>query len=163
MSVGEVIQLQKIVSRFLSATGDHFHVVVTTSTDTGFDLAQERFDGCQVEWCPLDFSWSVSAAVRRIRPELLVLMELEIWPNLLNECQRKGVRTAIVNARMSERSFRGYQRVQRYLGPILEKLDCVMAQSKDATERLIQLGVQRNRMTVTGSIKFDGVQSNQKE
>ena len=86
VSVGEVVQLQKVVDAFREATGDVFHVVVTTSTDTGYELARKRFDGCTVTWFPLDFSWAVSAAIHRVDPVMVVLMELELWPNFLKTC-----------------------------------------------------------------------------
>jgi 3-deoxy-D-manno-octulosonic-acid transferase len=159
VSVGEVLQLQKIVQSFRSATNDGYHIVITTSTDTGYDLATNRFDGCDVTWCPLDFSWAVKNAVRRLRPELLVLMELEIWPNLLKACQRNGVATAVVNARMSDKSFRGYQRIRGLIAPLLSHLSLVAAQSQESADRLIRLGARTDRTVVTGSVKFDGVQT----
>ncbi len=68
VSVGEVIQLQKVVDVFRLETGDRFQILVTTSTDTGYDLAVKRFDGCFVSWYPLDFSWAVSAALKTVQP-----------------------------------------------------------------------------------------------
>ena len=82
VSVGEVIQLQKVVDEFRRQTSNRFRIVVSTSTDTGFDLAVKRFPDCQVTWFPLDFSWAVANAVRAMRPSLVVLMELELWPNV---------------------------------------------------------------------------------
>lgn len=157
VSVGEVIQLQKIVREFRQQSADAWQIVVTTSTDTGYDLALQRFPDCTVTWFPLDFSWAVARTLRQLRPRLLVLMELEIWPNLLAACQRQGVAVAVVNARMSDRSFRGYQRIRRLLAPVLHRLSLVAAQSPQSASRLAALGVPAEHIQITGSIKFDGV------
>jgi hypothetical protein len=118
VSVGEIVQLQKIVDEFRRQTGNTWMVVVSTSTDTGYDLASQRFPGCQLVWFPLDFSWAVRTALQTLKPRLLVLVELELWPGLLLECSRQQVPVAIVNARLSERSFRRYLRGTWFLQPI---------------------------------------------
>ena len=157
VSVGEIIQLQKIVDEFRRLSGNIFHIVVSTSTDTGFELAVKRFPDCQVTWFPLDFSWSVANAMRRVQPSMVVLMELELWPNFLGECQRQDVPVAVINARMSERSHRGYSRIRSVMAPLFGRLALVAAQSQSNADRLRSLGVISNCLHVTGSIKFDGV------
>ena len=159
VSVGEVIQLQKVVDEFRRRTRDEFQIVVSTSTDTGWDLVQKRFADCQKTWFPLDFSWAVSQAIRRIRPAQVVLMELELWPNFLAECHRLDVPVSIINARMSERSHRGYCRIRLLLKPLFTRLALVAAQSQTYADRLISLGASEQRTVVTGSIKFDGVET----
>jgi 3-deoxy-D-manno-octulosonic-acid transferase len=157
VSVGEIVQLQKIVDEFRQQTRDSWTIVVSTSTDTGYDLAQQRFSGCQLVWFPLDFSWAVRNALAAVRPSLLVLVELELWPGLLLECRRQQVPVAIVNARLSERSFRRYLRAERFLRPVFSSITLVAAQSQPCADRLQQLGVPADRIHVTGSVKFDGV------
>ncbi|MCA9011880.1 MAG: 3-deoxy-D-manno-octulosonic acid transferase [Planctomycetaceae bacterium] len=157
VSVGEVIQLQKVIDEFRRKTANQFRIIVSTSTDTGYDLALKRFDDCQVTWFPLDFSWAVCNAVRLIQPRMVVLMELELWPNFLAECQRQNIPVSVVNARMSERSHRGYLRIRPLMAPLFSRLALVAAQSQSNADRLQSLGVVRERMQVTGSIKFDGV------
>ena len=157
VSVGEVIQLQKVVDEFRRQTADHFRVLVSTSTDTGFDLALKRFPECQVTWFPLDFSWAVGNALRSVQPRMVVLMELELWPNFLAECQRQHIPVSVINARMSERSHRGYSRLRSLMAPLFEQLALVAAQSQPNADRLQSLGVSLDRLHVTGSIKFDGV------
>lgn len=157
VSVGEVIQLQKVVNEFRRQTADRFRVLVSTSTDTGFDLALKRFPDSQVTWFPLDFSWSVSNALRSVQPRLVVLMELELWPNFLAECQRQQIPVSVINARMSERSHRGYSRIRSLMAPLFGRLALVAAQSQSNADRLQLLGVSKARLHVTGSIKFDGV------
>ncbi len=160
VSVGEVIQLQKVVDEFQRQTADRYDVVISTSTDTGYELAQKRFPSCQLTWFPLDFTWAVSSAMQRIQPAMVVLMELELWPNFLAECHRRAIPVAVVNARMSERSHRGYMRVRRLLAPLFRELALVAAQSKTYAERLQSMGVSLEAIRVTGSIKFDGVETN---
>lgn len=159
VSVGEVIQLQKVVAEFRRQSGDCYSILITTSTDTGFDLARQRFSDCHVTWFPLDFSWAVKNAVEMIRPVLVCLMELELWPNFLMECESRGIPVAVVNARLSEKSHRRYRRVSSILRPMFASLDLVAAQSKANGERLLSLGVLPERMHTTGSIKFDGVET----
>ena len=159
VSVGEVIQLQKVVDEFRRRTRDEFQIVISTSTDTGWELVQKRFADCQKTWFPLDFSWAVNQAIRRIRPAQIVLMELELWPNFLAECHRLDVPVSIVNARMSERSHRGYCRIRFLLKPLFTRLALVAAQSQTYADRLISLGATEQRTVVTGSIKFDGVET----
>jgi len=157
VSVGEVIQLQNVVDEFRRQTFDRFSIVVSTSTDTGFELAVKRFPDCHVTWFPLDFSWAVADAVRAVQPSLVVLMELELWLNFLAECQRRQIPVAVINARMSERSHRGYARIRKLMAPLFGKLALVAAQSQPNADRLQSLGVTLDRLHVSGSIKFDGV------
>lgn len=159
VSVGEVIQLQKAVDEFRKQTADQFSVLVSVSTDTGYELAQTRFPGCQLTWFPLDFSWAVRRAVRRVRPALIVLMELELWPNFLAECHSQNVLVAVINARISDRSYRGYSRIQWLMAPQFRSLSLVAAQTPTYAHRLQSLGVPPGRIRVTGSIKFDGVET----
>jgi 3-deoxy-D-manno-octulosonic-acid transferase len=133
--------------------------VISTTTATGYCLARERFPDHMVFYCPLDFSWAVGRALDRIRPELLVLVELELWPNLLHAARKRGVRVAVVNARLGERSFRGY----RWIGPFARRwlagIDLVAAQNERIAGRFVALGARRDVVEVTGSLKFDGAQT----
>ncbi len=157
VSVGEIVQLRKIVDEFRRQTNDSWTVVVSTSTDTGYDLARERFPDCRLVWFPLDFSWAVRRALQRLKPSLLVLVELELWPGLILECSRRQVPVVIVNARLSERSFRRYLRAGWLLQPVFSRIALVAAQSQPCAARLQQLGVPAGRIHLTGSVKFDGV------
>ena len=158
VSVGEVIQLRKVVDEFRRQADDRFCIVISASTDSGFDLASTRFPGCHITWFPLDFSWAVSTALNRIRPELVVLMELELWPGFLAECRNRDIPVAVVNARLSERSHRRYLKVRQVLKPVFSSLSLVAAQSQSNADRLASLGVPTARIHVTGSVKFDGVE-----
>ncbi|MEZ6132772.1 MAG: 3-deoxy-D-manno-octulosonic acid transferase [Planctomycetaceae bacterium] len=162
VSVGEVLQLQKIVQSFREDVGDAVQILVTTSTDTGFELANTRFPGCTVSWFPLDFSWAVTNAVWRVRPQVVVLVELELWPNFLNACAKFGAKTALINARMSDRSFRGYSRINWLTSRMFARFSIVAAQNSEAADRLVSLGAARKATHVTGSVKFDGVSSDRR-
>jgi 3-deoxy-D-manno-octulosonic-acid transferase len=157
VSVGEVVQLEKIVGQFRKQTGSAYRIVVTSSTDTGYDLAVKRFSDADVSWFPLDFSWAVSRALQNVRPAIVVLMELELWPNFITECDRRGIQVAVINARMSDHSVRGYLRIRPFIASVLRRLSLVAAQSQQYAERLISLGANPQCVFVTGSIKFDGV------
>jgi len=157
VSVGEVIQLHKVIEEFRRHTADRFRIVVSTSTDTGYDLALKRFPNYQVTWFPLDFSWAVRNAIRSVQARMVVLMELELWPNFLAECHRNNIPVSVINARMSERSCRGYTRIRRLMAPLFGRLALVAAQSPSHAHRLQSLGVAANRLHTIGSIKFDGV------
>ncbi len=157
VSVGEVIQLRKIVAEFRTQAADQYQIIVTTSTDTGFDLARQHFPESTVTWFPLDFSWAVSRALHRLQPALVVLMELELWPNFISACSRQSIPVAVVNGRISDRSFRGYSRIRRITAPMLRRTRLIAAQTPQYAERLIALGAPHSQVHVTGSVKFDGV------
>jgi 3-deoxy-D-manno-octulosonic-acid transferase len=123
---------------------------------TGYALARQKYREYAVFYCPLDFTWAVRRAMRRIRPSLLVLAELELWPNLIRAARQANARVAIVNGRLSERSFRGYQRIRRLLQPVLTQIDAIAAQNDEYASRFLQLGASTDRVHVTGSLKFDG-------
>lgn len=157
VSVGEVLQLPKLIAEFQTATKQQFQPVVTTSTDTGYDLAVERFPELKVTWFPLDFTWAVKTAVSRIRPAAVVLVELELWPNFLRTCRQMQIPTSVINARISERSFKGYSRFPWIFRPVFQGLNLAVAQSDTYAKRLIQLGCPVDSVVVSGNIKFDGV------
>jgi 3-deoxy-D-manno-octulosonic-acid transferase len=156
VSVGEVNLLATLIGK-LRETRPDSEFVVSTTTKTGFDLARRKYDGLSVFYCPLDFSWAVRAAMCRIRPTMLVLAELELWPNLICAAKQHGAQVAIVNGRLSDKSFRGYQRIRPLVAGVLRQVDLVAAQNEETAERFRQLGA--TAVHVTGSLKFDGAQT----
>ena len=158
VSVGEIVQLQKIVLEFRRASANRFAVLITTSTDSAWDLARQRFPECTVDWFPLDFSWAVHTALERIRPVQVVLVELELWPGFMAACRSRAIPVAIVNARLSERSFRRYQKVGSLLQPMFAGIQLIAAQSPAIAARLQALGARSEAIHVTGSVKFDGIE-----
>jgi 3-deoxy-D-manno-octulosonic-acid transferase len=158
VSVGEVNLLGPLIARWEQAHPD-WEIVISTTTQTGFALAQKRYAPRTVFYAPLDFTWSTSTAMKIIRPTLLVMAELELWPNWIAAAHREGARVAVINGRLSEKSFRGYQRIRRWIGSTIASLDLVAVQNEEYASRFISLGANEKRVHVTGSIKFDGAQT----
>lgn len=153
VSLGEVHLLEPLVRR-LQQRQPAWRLVISTTTRTGAEAAARKFPDLHRISCPLDFSWAVDTAIRRIQPDLLVLAELELWPNLIGAAKRSGARVAVVNGRLSDRSFRGYQRIRALVRWVLGQLDLVCAQNETYANRFEQLGA--SSVVVSGSLKFDG-------
>jgi 3-deoxy-D-manno-octulosonic-acid transferase len=130
-------------------------VAVSTTTATGQRLAQERIAGSPVFYLPLDFKYAVRRYLAALRPEILVLMESELWPRLIEQCAESDVPVAVVNARISDRSFPRYMRLRRLWRPLLEKVSMFLAQSEETAERLRRIGASAERVRVTGNLKYD--------
>lgn len=158
VSVGEVNLLRTLVAEIEERRPD-WECVISTSTATGYELAKKRFAGRLVFYCPFDFSWAVQSAMSRVRPNLLVLAELELWPNLIAAARRRGARVAVINGRLSARSFRGYQRIGWLAARLLGSLDLVAVQNEEYAARFRALGAPADRVRVTGSLKYDGAQT----
>ena len=159
VSVGEALQLPGLVAAVAARRPDACFAV-TVSTDTGLAVARAKFAGrgdVRVDRAPLDFSWAAARFLKRVRPAALVLVELELWPNLLRACQTAGVPVAVANGRLSEGSFRGYRRLGPLVRPTFGRLAWVGAQTDDYADRFRALGAPAGRVATTGSVKFDAV------
>ena len=161
VSVGEVLQLQSLVAEFCARHPD-YEVLITTSTGTGFDVARQKFPLHTVVYWPFDFSWAVRQALRSASPRLVVLVELELWPNFLDAARAQAVPVAIVNGRLGQRSFNGYRRFNWVVRSSLQSLAAVAAQTEEYAERFVALGAPAERVAVAGNIKYDGVQSDRR-
>lgn len=157
VSVGEVLQLQTVVKE-LTAAAPQVELLITTTTATGLDVARAKFARHTVCYFPLDFSWSVRRALARVRPTAVVLVELELWPNFLLAAQRAQVPVSLINGRISEKSFRGYSKIRPLMRRLLPTFRFLAAQNETYAERLKALGAPAERVHVTGSIKFDGIE-----
>lgn len=157
VSVGEVLQLRPLM-KLLTAQRPDWDFVITTTTRTGLDVARKEFAQHTVCYCPLDFSWAVRNAIARVKPSAIVLVELELWPNLVLTANRLGIPLALINGRVSEKSFRGYCRIRPLVARLLRCFDLLAAQNNEYADRLWALGAPSERLHLTGSIKFDGVQ-----
>lgn len=155
VSVGEVLLLRQVIARFRQRWPE-WECVLSTTTDTGLDVARKSYGDLCVFYCPLDFSWATHRAMARIRPNLLVLAELELWPNLIAAARRAGCRVAVINGRLSARSHRGYRRLRPFLGGLLRRVDLWAVQTDEYAARFADLGVPHKRLHVTGSVKYDG-------
>jgi len=158
VSVGEVNLLGGLIQE-ISRANPAVECVISTTTKTGMDLARKKHPDLRVFYCPLDFTWAVGEAMRRIRPDVLVLVELELWPNLIRAAGRAGAKVAVVNGRLSLRSFRGYRRIRPLVAGVLGRIDLVAAQDETYAERFRALGARPETVRVTGSIKYDGAQT----
>ncbi|MFM8414368.1 MAG: 3-deoxy-D-manno-octulosonic acid transferase, partial [Planctomycetota bacterium] len=158
VSVGEVQLLAALAAeldRQAEAAGRRVECVISSSTTTGLEVAARRFGPERAFPCPLDFTWAVGRALDRVRPAVLVLGELELWPNLLAAAERRGIPIVVANARMSERSFRGYARIRPLVRRMLGRVTAISARSQADADRFAALGGRAVR--VAGSMKFDGV------
>lgn len=157
VSVGEVLQLRPLM-KLLTTQRPGWDFVITTTTRTGLDVAKKEFAEHTVCYCPLDFSWAVRNAISCLKPSAIVLVELELWPNLVLTASRLGIPLALINGRVSEKSFRGYRRIRPLVARLLRCFDLLAAQNSEYADRLKALGAPNERLHLTGSIKFDGVQ-----
>lgn len=156
VSVGEVLLLRPVIQQW-QASRPHDEIVISVTTSTGYKVALETYPQLKIFYCPLDFTWAVHNALDRIRPTMLGLVELELWPNLITLTARRGIPVCVLNGRMGAKSFRGYQRLKFFFAPVLRKLTLIMAMDQASSDRFIKLGANPARVIVTGSIKFDGV------
>ena len=156
VSVGEVLLLRPIVAEWSRRRPD-WEIVISTTSESGLSVARSTFPELVTFHAPLDFSWAVAEALDRIKPQLLVLVELELWPNFIAEAERRGVKVAVINARMSPNSFRGYRRFRWALASTLRRIAVVAAQTEEYADRFRALGLPADRVEVTGSVKFDNL------
>lgn len=155
VSVGEV-EIARRLARELEAESSPPPLVLTATTATGLELARRTLgDRAAVAPCPLDLPTAVGRFLDTVRPRVLAVVETELWPEMLYQTKRRGIPSAIVNARLSDASFRRYLRVRRLLGPLLAPLDLVLARSQADAERFSSLGVPSASIRVTGNVKYD--------
>jgi 3-deoxy-D-manno-octulosonic-acid transferase len=158
VSVGEVLLLRPILSA-LTRRRPGWEVVVSTTTETGLAVARRTYPDLVTFYAPLDFTWATRHAMARVRPTVLALVELELWPNMVWAAKRAGASVVIINGRLSQTSHKGYQKLRGPLGPTLRRLDAVAAQTAEYAARFVDLGVPLQRVRVTGSVKYDGLES----
>lgn len=161
VSVGEVLQLQPVLE-LLAVQRPDCEFVISTTTTTGHDVARTRYPQHRVIYFPLDFSWSVRRALLRINPTAIVLVELELWPNFIHAAAERVIPVLLINGRISERSFRGYRRLRPIIRGLLRKLSVCAMQNETYAARLKDLGANSEHLHITGSIKFDRVQTDRR-
>lgn len=155
VSVGEVMAVRPLLKE-MAAQCPELSVLLTTVTPTGEQVARPlEGDRLSVRYAPFDISFMVRRFLKLFRPECLLLVETELWPNLLLEAGRAGVRIGIANARLSQRSAERYRRFRFLLGPAFRELDFVLAQTETDRDRYELLGIGRDRIRVFGNMKFD--------
>jgi 3-deoxy-D-manno-octulosonic-acid transferase len=159
VSVGEVLAARALVAPLKARFPNH-KVYVSTTTVTGQGVARRTLsvvDG--TFYAPFDLVGPVSRALDLVRPSLLVLVETELWPNLIHQARRRGVRIAVVNGRISDGSFAGYRRARWLLKRVLADVDLFLMQAPAHAERILALGAPPDRVRVAGNLKFDAVGS----
>ena len=154
VSLGEVLAVSGLVERMRNVFPRH-RIVVSTTTDTGQDLARKRFGEENVFYFPMDFAFAIRPYLRGLQPEMVVLAETEFWPNFMRLAHASGARIAVVNARISDRSWPRYQRFRWALRKMLAQVDLFLAQTPQDGARLISIGAEPTRVQVTGNLKFD--------
>jgi 3-deoxy-D-manno-octulosonic-acid transferase len=154
VSVGEVLAASRLVKE-LSGSAPQYRVLLSTTTRTGQSLARERVGADRAFYFPLDFPWVVRRYLRVLDPALLVLVETELWPNLLTACKRSGIPVAVVNGRISDRSYPRYLRLRRIWKHILASLSILLAQSEEDVRRFKAIGAPAARVSFAGNLKFD--------
>ncbi len=154
VSVGEVLAISGLVGKLRQMRPDH-RIFVSTTTATGQRLARKMFGLESVFYFPLDFFFAIHPYLQALRPKLIVIAETEFWPNFLRLARKSGARIAIVNARISDRSWPGYRRVRSILKVVLDNIDIFLCQTEQDRIRLVDIGAPSDRVHVSGNLKFD--------
>jgi 3-deoxy-D-manno-octulosonic-acid transferase len=158
VSVGEVLTARPLISE-LKRRYPNLRMFLSTTTMAGQQLARRSVrDVDAVFYFPFDFQFVIRRTLDLVRPKLFIMMETEIWPNLLRECRKRGIKTAVVNGRLSARSFPRYRMIRPMMRRVLDHVDRFLVQSEESARRFIDLGADPARVVVTGSLKFDSLE-----
>jgi 3-deoxy-D-manno-octulosonic-acid transferase len=158
VSVGEVLTARALLPE-LRERYPKLRLFLSTTTMTGQQIARNNLQYVdEVFYFPFDFAFIVNRTLRLVRPRLFLMMETEIWPNLLRACARAGVKTMLVNGRISSRSYPRYRLVRPFFRRVLLHVDRFCMQSDESARRIIDIGADRRRVAVTGSLKFDSLE-----
>jgi 3-deoxy-D-manno-octulosonic-acid transferase len=154
VSVGEVLAVAGLVEELRRRFPQH-RILVSTTTDTGQALARQRFGEANVFYFPMDFAFAIRPYLRALRPQMVVIAETEFWPNFMRLAHTSGARIAVVNARISDRSWPSYRRFRGLLRRLLVNVDLFLAQTPEDAARLRDVGANPERVRVAGNLKFD--------
>jgi 3-deoxy-D-manno-octulosonic-acid transferase len=158
VSVGEVLTARALLPE-LREHYPRLRIFLSTTTMTGQDIAKNNLQYVDaVFYFPFDFGFIVKRTLRLVRPRLFIMMETEIWPNLLRACRHAGVKTILVNGRISSRSYPRYRLARPFFRRVLADVDRFSMQSDESARRIIDIGAPRDRVGVTGSLKFDSLE-----
>jgi len=157
VSVGEVLTARALLPE-LRERYPKLRLFLSTTTMSGHEIARGNLQYVdEVFYFPFDLGFIVRRTLRLVKPRLFVMMETEIWPNLLRECARSGVRTVLVNGRISSRSYPRYRMARPFFRRVLRHVDRFCMQSEESARRIVEVGADRSRVVVTGSLKFDSL------
>jgi len=160
VSLGEISATRALVVALRDAR-PHMQFIISTTTDTGFARGRELYgtdSSVTLIRYPLDFSGAVNRVLDRLRPSLVMLMELEVWPNFMLQCERRGIPVVLLNGRLTSGSYRNYRLGGPLVRRMFRRLAAVCAQDQAYANRFVALGVPPDRVRVTGSMKFDTAQ-----
>jgi 3-deoxy-D-manno-octulosonic-acid transferase len=158
VSVGEVLTARALLPE-LRERYPRLRIFLSTTTMTGQQIARSNLQHIDaVFYFPFDLGFIVKRTLRLVNPRLFIMIETEIWPNLLRACHRAGVKTVLVNGRISSRSYPRYRLVRPFFRRVLRHIDRFCMQSEESARRIVDIGAPRDRITVTGSLKFDSLE-----
>jgi len=156
VSVGEANAARTLVEE-IRRQFPEYRLIVSTTTKTGQDLAEKIFSGKAetIFYFPYDWRFSVRRALVNFKPNIVLLMETELWFNFIREAGKSGAVIAIVNGRLSDKSFRRYSYIKKFMQRVLSRVDLALMQTPADAKRLTELGIRGNKVKITGNIKFD--------
>ena len=155
VSVGETLAAVPLVKALQQQYPNH-RLMITCMTATGSDRIRAAFgDSVDHSYAPYDMPDSVSRFLNRVKPELLIIMETELWPNTIAACHRRGIPVLLANGRLSQKSAQGYGKIKPLITPLLQSITAVVAQHIDDGARFLALGLPESKLTISGNIKFD--------
>ena len=158
VSVGEVLTARALLPQ-LRERYPRYRLFLSTTTMTGQQIARNSLQYVdEVFYFPFDLGFVVNRTLRLVKPKMFIMMETEIWPNLLRACHRAGIRTVLVNGRISSRSYPRYRLARPFFTRVLAHVDRFCMQSEESARRIIEMGAEPDRVVVTGSLKFDSLE-----
>src|SRR5882672_11473667 len=160
VSVGETEAARPLVRALLDKYPS-YRLVISTTTVTGQRIARDAFgrDAAAVFYFPIDWAWTVRRVLRALQPSAVLIMETELWPHLFRECYRRAIPVALINGRISVKSFGRYQMIRPFIRGVLNNLSIALMQSEQDAARIRELGIAGERVLTPGNLKFDSAES----
>jgi 3-deoxy-D-manno-octulosonic-acid transferase len=156
VSVGEIKAAKPLIQKLETSYPEKTILISATST-SGRKIAKELYPTHIVVPFPLDLSWSIHSYFKHFSPECILLMELELWPNILHQAKKNHIPVILINGRLSEHSFKGYSRLGKLFSWMTHSISCFSVQNDLYAERFKKLGINENKIDITGNIKFDAL------
>ncbi|MBL7106787.1 MAG: 3-deoxy-D-manno-octulosonic acid transferase [Phycisphaerae bacterium] len=162
VSVGEVNAAKTIIGE-LEKKFPNLQIALSTTTDTGFDTATKFFgEKHNIFYFPFDFSWTMARAFKNLSPAICLLMELEVWPNFVQTAAETNVPVVVLNGRISDKSFSRYKLIKAITKKIFSKISLILCQTEEYASRFVKIGADKDKVIVTGSLKYDTAQISDK-
>ena len=159
VSVGETEAARPLIRSLLDRFPS-YRLVVSTTTVTGQQIARDAFgrEAAAVFYFPIDWAWTVRRVLQKLQPAAVLIMETELWPNLLRECRARAIPVALVNGRISINSFGRYKMIRPFISRVLSNISIALMQSEQDASRIRALGIPNERVLMTGNLKFDSAE-----